>query len=256
MPARPPARLPARLPARRLPVAAAAAVLLMVPFAGVAFAHVEAESDGAAGGSGTVTFTVPTEKDVPTTKVEIAFPVDTPLVGIAPEPVDGWTSALTTAPPAAPITGPDGQPVTELVTRVTWTATAGGIPPEESGEFAVAVGRFPDADSVEFKALQTYGDGSVVSWIEEQPEGAPEPEHPAPVLDLAGGASMSAEPDGSTVAPSVEAAAPTAAAEPAAAPEPPPSGGAGNAVSAVVIGLIGVGLAAGAVAAGRRRSSR
>jgi hypothetical protein len=40
-----------------------------------------------------------------------------------------------------------------------------------------------------FKAVQTYGDGTVVRWIEDQPKGAPEPEHPAPVLTLKGKAS-------------------------------------------------------------------
>jgi hypothetical protein len=35
-----------------------------------------------------------------------------------------------------------------------------------------------------FKALQTYSNGEVVSWIQEATEGAEEPEHPAPVLKL------------------------------------------------------------------------
>jgi periplasmic copper chaperone A len=236
--------------ARRLPVAAAAAVLLMVPFAGVAFAHVEAESDDAVrGGAGTVTFTVPTEKDVPSTKVEIAFPTDTPLLDVTPQPVDGWTSALTTAPPAAPATGPDGQPVTALVTRITWTATAGGTPPEKSQEFPVEVGRFPDVASVEFKALQTYADGSVVSWIEEQPEGAPEPENPAPVLTLTSGTAPASAPS--------EAAAPTVTAGPT--PEPAaataPSAPAGDGVTAGVVAVLALGLAGGAVAAARRRAN-
>ena len=237
----------ARTPARRLPVAVVAAVLLMIPFAGVAAAHVEAESEGAVrGGPGTVTFTVPSEKDVPTTRFEVAIPPATPLLDVTPQPLTGWTSALTTAPPPAPVAGPDGQPVTEVVTRITWTATAGGIPPQQAAQFPVEVGRFPDVASVEFTALQTYGDGSVVSWIEEQPEGAPEPEFPAPVLDLAAGA-----------APDSEAATPTVAAEPAPAPAAGSarSGGAGDGVTFAVIVVLAVVLAGAAVVAGRRRVS-
>ena len=32
--------------------------------------------------------------------------------------------------------------------------------------------------------MQTYDNGEVVRWIDTAPEGAPEPEHPAPVVKL------------------------------------------------------------------------
>lgn len=41
-----------------------------------------------------------------------------------------------------------------------------------------------DADSIEFRAVQTYDDGEVVRWVEAVVEEAPEPEHPAPTLRL------------------------------------------------------------------------
>jgi hypothetical protein len=41
-----------------------------------------------------------------------------------------------------------------------------------------------DTDQLVFKALQTYDNGEVVRWIDAAPQGAPEPEHPAPVLTL------------------------------------------------------------------------
>ena len=40
--------------------------------------------------------------------------------------------------------------------------------------------------SLEFKAIQTYSDGTSVSWIEDTVKGAPAPEHPAPILKLTG----------------------------------------------------------------------
>jgi hypothetical protein len=35
-----------------------------------------------------------------------------------------------------------------------------------------------------FKVIQTYSNGDAVSWIQETVKGAPEPDHPAPVLEL------------------------------------------------------------------------
>jgi periplasmic copper chaperone A len=49
----------------------------------------------------------------------------------------------------------------------------------------VSVGPLPsDVDSLVFKALQTYDNGEVVRWIEEETPGGAEPERPAPVLKL------------------------------------------------------------------------
>ncbi|MFN8019158.1 MAG: DUF1775 domain-containing protein [Acidimicrobiales bacterium] len=64
--------------------------------------------------------------------------------------------------------------------------TGGEIGPGEYGDFRIIAGELPDdVDQVEFKAIQTYDDGSETSWIEDPaPEGAEEPEHPAPVLEL------------------------------------------------------------------------
>ena len=45
-----------------------------------------------------------------------------------------------------------------------------------------------------FKAIQTYADGTVVSWIEVPDKAVPNPEHPAPTITLtaSGGASTTA----------------------------------------------------------------
>jgi Domain of unkown function (DUF1775) len=51
--------------------------------------------------------------------------------------------------------------------------------------FPVSAGPFPeDADRLVFKAVQTYSNGEVVRWIQDAPEGRPEPERPAPILTL------------------------------------------------------------------------
>ena len=48
----------------------------------------------------------------------------------------------------------------------------------------MSLGILPDDEQMVFKAVQTYDSGEVVSWIEEAAEGAEEPEHPAPILEL------------------------------------------------------------------------
>ena len=163
-----------------------ASVMLVGPLAGLAAAHVEVTSpDATQGQEGVLTFRVPTEKDVPTVQVEVVMPTDTPLTDVLVSPKAGWTYSLTMAKPPKPLTDEDGNPVTEIVSRVTWKATNGGIKPNEFDQFQVLADPLPKASQLTFKALQTYSDGSVVSWIQEQVAGAPEPDFPAPVLTLA-----------------------------------------------------------------------
>lgn len=175
--------------ARRFAViAVASAALLAGPLAGAAAAHVVVSGDGASqGGYATITFRVPTERDVPTTKIEIAMPQDTPIASVRVEPVPGWDASLIKEPPAVPMTDDDGASVDEVVSRVVWTATGEGILPGQFERFTISAGPLPATDTVTFKALQTYADGQVVSWIDQAADGAAEPEYPAPVLTLAPG---------------------------------------------------------------------
>jgi periplasmic copper chaperone A len=219
---------------RRLLVALVPAVLLVGPLAGVASAHVEAQAPGATrGGSGTVTFAAEAEETTPLTKLEVALPADPPLVDVTVPPKDGWTSQI-------------------AGDRVTWTATGPGVAPEQTGEFPLAVGRFPDTDRVVFKALVTYADGSVVSWIEEQAPGAPEPELPAPVLELAPGTAAAVDPSPAAAAPTAPV---VATAEPAPAPEPAADTDPPGVLGVLVVTGLGLAVAA-AVAGVRRRRDR
>lgn len=213
---------------RLLATAAGTLSLLLVPLAAPASAHVTVQGPGATqGGFTKLTFRAPTEKDVPTTKVEIVFPAEHPIASIRVKPQPGWTYTMTKGAPAVPLEA-HGEPVTEVVQRITWTATGEGIGPTEFGEFEVSAGRLPEVDELVFKALQTYADGEVVRWIEERTEGAEEPEKPAPVLKLA-----KAEPEGQTVAEPVADAQPVAN-----------TSDAGDASSAMAAAALGVGLLA------------
>jgi uncharacterized protein YcnI len=164
-------------------VSAAAAVLAS---ASTASAHVTVNPNNATqGGFAKLTFRVPTERDVATTKLEVAFPADQPLAFFNVKPHAGWSYKVTKAKLATPITV-FGEKLTEAVSRVTWTAegAANAIKPGEFDEFDVSVGPLPTAPQMVFKALQTYADGQVVRWIEPRAAGAADPEHPAPVLTL------------------------------------------------------------------------
>jgi uncharacterized protein YcnI len=83
-----------------------------------------------------------------------------------------------------PITTDDGT-VTEYTSEITWAAASGaGVPPDEYQDFTVSAGPLPEQGTLVFTVDQFYSDGSVVHWDQPSPAGKPEPEHPAPVLQL------------------------------------------------------------------------
>lgn len=234
--------------ARRLLVATGGAlVLLLGPLAGPAAAHVTVQAPGAQQGEfSKLTFRTPTERDVPTTRLEIAFPADQPIAHVSVKPHVGWTYEVTKEAPAEPFEA-FGEPVEEVVTRIVWTADAGsGIQPGEFDEFEVSAGPLPEADRMVFKALQTYANGEVVRWIEEPVEGGEEPEHPAPVLELA-------PPEEGAAEPSVEDGAETVDTENSAAAA---DSGTATALGAagLAVGLLGLVLAGLALFRTRRRA--
>jgi uncharacterized protein YcnI len=222
-------------------VAAAAVGLTALP----ALAHVSVNSPGATqGGFGVLTFRMPNETDnTNATGLKVQLPPDQPLASVSVKPQPGWTYTVTRAKLPQPITDDDGNKVTDYPSVVDWKATAGGIKPGEFAEFQLSVGPLPKADSMTFKALQTYSDGQIVSWIDVPAAGSTEEaEHPAPTLKLtpAGGAT----------------AGPVAPAAPAAAPAPAADDSSGSVTGAYVVGGIGLvaGLAAlGLAVSGRRR---
>lgn len=160
--------------------AASAALVLGAPGAR---AHVSAEGEATAGERSTVSFRVPNESDTAdTTRVKVVFPADHPLAQVTPQAVPGWTITVTKEKLAAPLDN-HGEPITEAVTAVEWRA--GSIPPGQFQVFGVRIGPLPSGvDELVFKTVQSYSDGSVVRWIDEQEPGLPEPERPAPTLEI------------------------------------------------------------------------
>lgn len=203
-------------------------------WAGAASAHVTVAAPGVTAGAAdaTIVVRVPTESDTAsTTGLKLQLPTDHPIAGVLVAPIDGWTATIKNTKLATPLKTDDGD-ITEVVSEIDWRAGAGGgIKPGFFGQFTIIAGKLPDdVNSLTFKAIQSYSDGSSVSWIEQAaPGSSAEPEHPAPVLQLAA------------------ASSPTAGGSGSAAVSHSSSSGSGKATTGIVLGIIGIVLGGGAL---------
>lgn len=205
-------------------VALGAAVPLALAAAPAAPAHVQVRPAEAAPGDPVLwTVLVPNERDVATTRVELAIPDG--VLPFAYEPLPGWTRRVT-------------KNADQSTRSVVWT---GRLEPEEvlSTQF---LGSTPEAEGpIAWKAIQTYADGQKVRWI-----GGPDTEEPASFTEIS--ASAPRENAGG------EGGA-TAAAEPGASPAAAAGGddGDGLAVAALVVGGLGLVAGVAALVLARRR---
>jgi len=244
----------------RIAAAGAVAASAVLVLSGPAFAHVSVQPEGEAakGGYATVNFKVPNERDdASTTKVEVSFPTDHPLASVMPEAVAGWTADVTTSKLDKPLEM-HGETISQAVTKVTWTATGKGIAPGFFQKFPLSIGALPeDTDELVFKAVQTYDNKEVVRWIEEQKEGAEEPENPAPVLALSAASEEGHHGSDASTEPTSGAA--DASAEHTETTEVAAASTDSSDTTARVLGVVGIVVGAAGVAygvlAGRRRTN-
>ncbi|HEY8533712.1 MAG TPA: YcnI family protein [Micromonospora sp.] len=223
-------------------LAVGAVLIGVLGVAAPASAHVTVNPrEATQGGYGRLAFRVPNESDTASTiKVEVFLPEDAPVASVSTMPVPGWTVTTEKRKIDQPLEV-HGSQVTEVISKITWTAEkGGGIKPGEFQEFPVSMGPLPQADRMIFKALQTYSDGKVSRWIEEPPaDGGEEPEHPAPVLTL-------------VAATESPAPSPTAGTEAVAISEKSDGVARGLGVAGLVAGLAGLVLGALAFVRGRK----
>ena len=184
---------------------------LIMAMASPAFAHVTVTPDSATRGATDVeiTFRVPNEEAKATvTKLQVSIPTDPPLLGVLAQSVPGWTAAVVTTHLPKAVQTDDG-PVSDAVSEVTWTAQASSaIQANEFGKFEIIVGSLPDSGSqIAFPAIQTYSDGTVVKWIDPVTPGAPQAEHPTPILVLTAPGSSSSDTAAATPTTAVTATA-------------------------------------------------
>jgi uncharacterized protein len=170
----------------RLAALAALVVGVMALAALPAGAHVSIKPSSAPkGGFEVLSFNVPNEADnANTVKLEVTFPTKSPIASVSTQPMFGWTAQAEKSTLSKPVKTDDGE-VTEAVSKITWTATDGGLQPGQFDLFTISAGPLPtNTSKLTFKVVQTYSNGDVVNWIQETAKGAPEPDHPAPTLTL------------------------------------------------------------------------
>ena len=119
-------------------------------FASLASAHVVVYPKEATQGSyEKFTVRVPTEKEVPTVKVEVEIPQEVNISRFLP--IAGWAYEI-------------AKDETDKITKVTWTAEGAGLSSTEFGEFSMQGKIADDAEEITWKAIQTYKDGSIAEW--------------------------------------------------------------------------------------------
>jgi uncharacterized protein YcnI len=139
----------------------------MVAMSAPAWAHVVVSPEVVtAGDYETLTVSVPTEKEVPTTKIRVEVPEGFLLSGV--QPVPGWEHSF--------------EEKGGIVTAVTFSG--GEIRPREFQQFLLQAQAPEEPGEYPWKAFQTYEDGSVVEW-----SGAPDSEEPASVIEVVSGGS-------------------------------------------------------------------
>jgi len=174
---------------RRIAALAVAAGALAVPAA--AQAHVTVQPTSVPAGAETVlSVRVPNERDdASTVKVDVKLPPG--FVSASWEAVPGWSVRAVKQKLSKPVQTDDG-PIDEQVGEIVWTAAdrKAGIQPGEFRDFPLSVVIPGKAgETLTFKALQTYSNGSVVRWI-----GAPGADEPAPRVELTSATSAAADP--------------------------------------------------------------
>ncbi|MEV8588266.1 DUF1775 domain-containing protein [Streptomyces sp. NPDC051180] len=172
-----PARLYLRAP---LVVSAALAVSLATAGSGVAHVEVEAKGATALAENVEVSFTAETESAAAgITRLEVILPA-----GIGPGDVVYKS-------------GPAGWELTR--TARGYAVSGPAVAVGKDAAYAVVVRQLPEARSLAFKTLQTYGDGRVDRWIELEKAGAGHG-NSAPVLEV-GPAAPGARPLASATTP-------------------------------------------------------
>ena len=139
----------------------------MLAVSAPAWAHVVVSPEVVtAGDYETLTVSVPTEKEIPTTKIPVVVPEGFLLSGV--QPVAGWEHTFEE----------DGG----VVRAVTFSG--GEIRPQEFQQFLLQAQAPDKPGEYPWKAFQTYEDGSVVEWT-----GPPDSEEPASVIEVVSGGS-------------------------------------------------------------------
>lgn len=161
---------------KRLPFIATAAAGFLL-FSGIASAHVTVKpSVSQPDAWETYTIKIPSEKEIPTTKVTLKVPEGVELMNY--QPVPDWKVA----------TEKDGS---GKISSITWEATGAGIQAGEFQQFNFVAHNPGKETEVAWDAFQYYKDGSIVEWSGD--EGSESPHSITKITTAAGQASEPAD---------------------------------------------------------------
>lgn len=193
--------------AGQLAAVGTAAIVATIALPEIAQAHVTVQPGTAEGGSfSAVAFRVPNERDdANTTKIQVVLPTAQPIGSVQTRPMQGWKITTQKRHLAQPIDF-FGTKLDSVVSKITWTATDGGLRPGQYNDFNVSLGPLPKSGSLAFRALQTYSSGEQVNWNEVAVDPSVEPEHPAPTLTLTAAAPKAGTGTSNTAATDAKAA--------------------------------------------------
>lgn len=142
----------------RLIMLVLAVIVLLLCLGGAAFAHVTVKPSEVATASYQIfAVSVPNEKSIPTESVRLDIPEA--LKSVTPTQKAGWEIEIEK----------EGSGENTVVKSVTWKG--GEISDGMRDEFTFSA-KTPDAATeLQWKAYQTYADGTVVSWDQEREDG-------------------------------------------------------------------------------------
>lgn len=176
------------------------------------------------------------QSDAGTVKVQLHFPDDQPITLAALPAAAGWTTTV------------EGGRIGGTVTDVIWSRPTAA---PEDVLVPITLGPLPnDATRLQFKVLQTYSNGDIDRWIEDWPEGEPEPAMPGPTLEVTGSVSVASTTGVTSTVPSI--GTPTTRAEPSTTETDDDSGATVPIIIAAIVIVLGGG---GALLLLRRRRS-
>jgi hypothetical protein len=168
------------------------------------------------------------------------MPTTTPFSSVRAQATPGWTAQIITTTLDTPVKDDDGNETTTAVTKVIWTATDGGIKPQQFDTLTLAVWPLPKTGTLYLPTVQHYSDGRDVSWV-QQAQGGAEPEHPAPSVVIS--------PPSAGTSPGSSAGTSTTSADPGGSSE---GWGIGLGIAGIVLALISGGVSGVALARVRR----
>jgi hypothetical protein len=133
------------------------------------------------GAYGIVTFAVPNARaDAAVMGVEARFPARQPLLSAQTQALSGWTATVNEVKLDNP-----GSNVTQRVGSVTWRTATSPLAPGQVELYTVSIGPFPEkAKAMRVEFVQTYSDGTQVTWDARPTRATPHPAHASATIRL------------------------------------------------------------------------